>query len=124
MNKLGLTLAEVIVAALILAITVAGVLFMLTSENIAVFRTGHNVQAIDFARQTLDELRNAVREDTWDTGFLSPGPHSTEPFLSLSGTELGDNFNATRRYDVQSGPALGSYREGTVTIEWTEPDLP
>lgn len=117
MNKHGFTLIEVIISALILSMTVGGILFVFSTEKGVVSHSGRRDEAMNFARQTLEELRNEVREDTWDTGNLRI--HQT-PWNSLSG-DFGTKFSGQRKYEVTAGPALDAYRAVTVTVDWTEP---
>ena len=136
MKKLGLTLIEVIIASLILSITVGGILYLFSTEKVVISRTGRRVEAMNFARQTIEQLRNEVRDDTWLVGTLSAGTHSTEAFLSLSGTELGDKFPGQGRSytvtDIDADSGFDSdgngvktddidYKKVTVTVDWTEP---
>ncbi len=126
-NKHGFSLTEVIVSALILALTAGGVLYMFSTEKGIAARSGRQIRAMDFTRQTLEELRNAVGADTWPaTGNLSAGAHTTEAFLSLAGTELGDTFGGSREYQVadidpDSSGGAPDYKSVTVTVNWTEP---
>ena len=117
MKKRGFTLVEVIVASLILVFTVAGVLFVFSSEKAALERAGRRIQAMDFARQTLEQLKNEVRADTWDAGGLRV---HDDGWQALPG-KFAANFSGRRKYVVTSGPAAGSYRCVTVTVDWVEP---
>ena len=126
MEKRGFTLVEVIVASLILVFTVAGMLFIFASEKAALERAGRRIQAMDFARQTLEQLKNEVRADTWLTGTISAGTHNTEAFLSLSGYKLGDSFNAAREFtitdiDIDSSGGDPDYKSITVAVDWVDP---
>lgn len=123
MNKYGFSLIEVIVAALILVLTVGGILFVFSTEKGVVSRTGRKVQAMDFARQTLERLKNEVSAETWSAGgdLGQVGVAITEP---LSAGEFRDKFNATRSYIVTNvNPDGGEvdYKSVTVTVEWEEP---
>ena len=135
MNKYGFTLVEVIISAVILAFTVGGLLFVFSTESGVVARIGRRMQAMDFARQTSEQLKNEVRADKWpgvvgdvlfgsDTGIT----HTTEAFLPLGGSDLGDKFSGTREYTVTDKDADGDgtyeddeYKQVTVTVQWTEP---
>ena len=121
MEKRGFTLVEVIVASLILVFTVAGVLLVFSSEKAALERAGRRIQAMDFARQTLEQLKNEVRADTWDTATNDLRIHTEAP-QALPG-KFGANFAAQRGYVVTAGPApiADSYRIVTVTVDWSEP---
>jgi len=142
MNKQGLSLMEVIVSALILAITVGGVLYIFSTEKGVVARTGRQVQAMDFGRQTLEELKNAVNVDDWpletsggtrpDQGRLAVGVGIT---AALDAGAFKDKFFGVRNYEVTNidadegvdaegdgDPANDvDYKMATVTVEWEEP---
>lgn len=120
MNKHSLTLLEVIISALILSITTASILYLFSTGKIVVSHTGRKIQAMDFAGQTLEELRNAVREDTWDTGDLKI---QETDWTSLSG-DFGSKFSARRKYKVDQAstgaPTDTGYKRVRVTVDWTE----
>lgn len=126
MNKHSLTLLEVVISALILSITTASILYLFSTGKIVVSHTGRRIQAMDFARQTLEELRNAVSADTWpNTGDLAGGGPTSQP---LSPSKLRDNFSGTREYTVTDIDADGDtvyedgeYKRVTVTVDWSEP---
>lgn len=118
MSRLGFTLVEVIVSATILMLTVGCLLFVFSTGKFVVIRTGREVGAIGFARQSLERLKNEVREDTWNTGGLRI--HVTG-WQGLPG-DFGSTFSGRRRYAVTEGPVADtSYREVTVTVDWNEP---
>ena len=124
MNKQGLSLMEVIVSALILAVTVGGILYIFSTEKGVVARTGRRVQAMDFSRQTLEELKNAVGADTWpDQGFLGTvGAAITDP---LDAGAFADKFGGSRSYEVVDidvdFDGTTDYKQVSVTIIWEEP---
>ena len=80
-----------------------------------------------FARQTLEELKNAVGADTWpNSGLL--GTVGVGITATLPGSELKSKFSGTRNYTVTNIDADGvggyeddEYKQVTVTIDWTEP---
>ncbi|MBN3037804.1 MAG: type II secretion system protein [Candidatus Omnitrophica bacterium] len=129
-RKQGLTLIEVIISSLILALSVGCVLFVFSSEKGAVEGTSRKMQAANFARQKLEVLRNQVRPQ-WD----NPGEllEQTDPgwtgWENLSGGELGSGgkFQGLgRRYKVRNIDADGAgepidYKEVTVVVDWDEP---
>ena len=119
MEERGFTLVEVIVASLILVFTVAGVLFVFSSERAALERAGRRIQAMDFARQTLEQLNNEVRP-TWDQAGEPLRVQAWTGWTALPG-KFGTNFSARRRYKVDAGPSPDSYRIVTVTVDWSEP---
>lgn len=126
MNKHGLTLVEVIISALILAITAGGVLTIFTMEKAVVARTGRKMQAMDFSRQTLERLKNEVDANTWpNSGALAS---AVGVAATLPTSELKDKFSGTRSYTVTNINADGDatyeddeYKQVTVTVDWSEP---
>lgn len=138
MNKHGLTLMEVIVSALILAVTVGGVLYIFATEKGVVARTGRRIEAMDFARQTLEELKNAVTAggtNAWPGGALAqtdaawgdPGVWNNWVGLSAD-SNLGSKFTGEgRRYRVQNidpdGDGEIDYKQVQVVVDWGEPSL-
>ena len=122
MNKDGLTLVEVIVSALILAVTVGGILSVFSTEKGVVDRTGRRMQAMNFARQKLEELKNAVRADTWpNAGDLAAGVDKPAPIAN--GGDFTSIFEGDRKYTVNDVFVNGDtvYKSVTVTVSWTEP---
>jgi len=143
MNKRGMTLLEVIIAALILAVTVGGVLFIFSNEKGVVARTGRQIQALDFGQQTLEELKNEVDANVWPAGGL------VETDADWSGDTAGDwtawgaltgdletKFKGEgRRYRVRNidgDPTYDSdgvggtaddidYKQVEVVVDWDEP---
>lgn len=126
MNKTGLSLVEVIIASLILAGTVGALLFVFSTEKGVAARAGRRIQAMDFARQTLEELKNEVDANTWpNSGALKS---AVGVAATLPTSELKDKFSGTRSYTVTDIDADGEdgyeddeYKQVTVTVSWTEP---
>lgn len=130
MNMRGLTLMEVIVAALILAITVGGVLYIFSTEKGTVAWTGRRVQAMDFGRQTLEALKNEVGADTWpDAGDLAEVTDKDVPLAPGEPSAFREKFTGTRSYTVENINADSAgdpvdYKSVTVTVDWEEPAEP
>ena len=123
MNKHGFSLMEVIIAALILALTAGGVLYMFSTGKGTTARSGHQIQAMDFTRQTLEELKNAVSADTWpNAGNLAAGVDKPAPITN--GGDFTSKFHGDRKYTVNDVIVMGDtiYKNVTVTVDWTEPD--
>lgn len=123
---------EVVVASLILALAVGGVLFVFSTEKISVAHTGRLIQAMYFPCQTLEHFRNEVGADTWPGGTLAEGGPTDDP---LPNCDFKNSFGATRSYvivDKDADAAVDSdqdgdftndvdYKEITVTITWSDP---
>ena len=122
MNRHGFTLVEVIVSAVILAVAVGLLLQVFSTESGVLDRTGRRMQAMDFARQKLEELKNAVDAQTWpNTGDLAAGVGIA---ATLPDSELKDKFSGTRTYTVTNMDIDGGgldYKRVSVTVDWSEP---
>ncbi|MCQ9208804.1 MAG: prepilin-type N-terminal cleavage/methylation domain-containing protein [Omnitrophica bacterium] len=126
MNKHGLTLMEVIIAALVLSIAVGGVLYIFSTEKGTIAWTGRRVQAMDFGRQTIESLKNEVDATTWEQAGEPLTLQGETTWESLSG-DFGTKFSGQRRYRVDSVPGIDpntGYRSVTITVDWSEPAEP
>ncbi|MFC1699023.1 hypothetical protein ACFL1I_03560 [Candidatus Omnitrophota bacterium] len=128
MDNKGLSLAEVMVASVLIALTTGLVLNVFTQEMGTVAMSGRRIEAFNLCAQTQEHLKYEVAADTWPGGSLSAGIHAAEPFLSLVGTDLGSRYSGTRTYAVTDQDPNGSgsfdideYKQITVTVGWTEP---
>ncbi len=108
----GVTLTEVIVGAIILAITFAGLLATFVTVRKYVKRANKRLIATDLASQTLNDLYRAVRNDTWDSGALQPGSSNIGSY-----TIDGQSYQGTpaNQYSVTT---VGDYRRVSVTINY------
>lgn len=132
MNKHGLTLIEVIIAALVLAIAVGGVLYIFSTEKGTIAWTGRRVQAMDFGRQTLERLKNEVGADTWTTTAFVDGTYTDQDLDAASEFKTkfpwgGNPANTMREYTISTVPGIppaNGYKQVSVTIRWEEPAEP
>lgn len=117
MNKKALTLVEIIVSVLIIAIVCAGILSAFVSGHQFMNRSRHRIQALNFAREALDKLRSNYQ---YDSGEMSVGSHNE---LDIGDNIIRgemDNLSTVLTYTVTAEPAAGSYKEVTVSVSWTE----
>lgn len=129
MNKRGLSLIEVIISSLILALSVGCVLLVFSTEKGVVEGTGRDMQAMNFAREKLEELKNEVRA-TWENSGepldeTDPGWTAWEALRGDFGP-AGKFRGQGRRYKVRNINADGAgepidYKEVTVVVDWDEP---
>lgn len=63
--KKGLTLIEIIISAVIMATTIAGIFTVFTSGNKFVQRSNRRLIAINLAQEQLENRRVQVSADTW-----------------------------------------------------------
>jgi len=121
-NKSGLSLIEVIIASLLLALTVGCLLFVFSMEKGVIEGSGRKIQAMNFGCEQLETLKNAVSATWEETG---------QPLAASSGWqalrgELGTTFAGQGiRYDVTDfdpdGDGATDYKQVTVTVDWADP---
>ena len=76
----GFSMVEVMIAAIILSISVLGILSTLSAQKGPTAESDKKVQAALAAKQFLEGLRGKVDAMTYDTGDLSLGMHSNVPY--------------------------------------------
>jgi type II secretory pathway pseudopilin PulG len=115
LNKRGITLVETIVSAVILGITLGVLLNSFVSGRVAATMSRHHLQAMEIARQKMEELRelgyNKIYDD--ETGSVytdfDPGPFTVT--IDDGGTANEDfNFNdiLDREVDDEGNPIDGT----------------
>ncbi len=107
LNQNGVSLVEIIIAALIFTIAATGLLTTFASQRETSQRSQRKVQAAYYGRQVLEELRSKVDQRNWDSGDLSEGVH----------TLSSGQYNAT--YTVTATANGG--RKVDLNITWNEP---
>ena len=117
LQKKGFTLVEVMVAALILVIAVAGIFSVFTFTKRSVNLPGSQFQAMNLSRQEAEELRVAVDYATYDTGNLAPGTYTD--------TITSGSFSGTKTYVVTNvdldNDGINESRKVVITVNWDEP---
>jgi len=111
--KKAISLIEVIVSLVIISISITGItatFFWMQDRNLIAQR---HLQAVDFTKETLEEL---LQKDFSDT-VLTIGNHTIESFLALPSCTLKDKFSATRSYRVD---LIAEGKQIKVTINWSE----
>ena len=126
MKKSGFTLIEIAVSMVILSISVAGMLTAVLMGRKSMNVPDHRIVALNFAQQTIEDLKGEVGETFWPAGtpgkrYLEVGGHPPKPSPSLAvGGELF-NLGGARSYKVDN-IAGTDLKQVTVTVSWTEPD--
>ncbi len=126
MKKSGFTLIEIAVSMVILSIAMTGMLTALLMGRKSINVPDHRIAALNFAQQTIEDLKGQVGESLWPAGtpgkrHLEEGDHPPRPSPSLIvGGELG-TFGGTRSYKVQDDVAGTDLKQVTVTVSWIEP---
>lgn len=135
----GFTLLEVLIGATILVLVVASTFVVFTAGERFIREAMHRREALGFAQQVLEELRDDGAATTWasvaPSDPLSAGLHTaaTNAFLTLPAGAFRDRWNGVRQYQVDDldldGLLLGTpdgeadVKRVTVTVTWDEPPL-
>lgn len=127
LKKRGFTLVEVLVAMLILATVVGGVMASFVASQRFITRSTRRLQAANYSREVFELLKAGVNAQYW------VDPNGTDKLDLKDWTDctadLGINltnltaFGGQCQYKVEAAlgqPAQG-YRKVTVRIRWTEP---
>jgi prepilin-type N-terminal cleavage/methylation domain-containing protein len=132
MNKRGLTLLEIIIAMLILALVMTGIANIFLAGKRHIGRARSKIQAAELGRLFVAPLQKDVRQDTWDksTNALSvTAPTSRDcaqqPGCPPENQRKLDNITYNPTYtitDVSIGTGTTlPLRKVKVTIKWNEP---
>jgi Tfp pilus assembly protein PilV len=132
----GVTLLEVIISLVILALVVISVSFAITVAIKNATRNRNRIVALGYAVSTIEWLKNYVTADTTATKYNYSGAYAlaqnttgvSMPFSadyeSNYQTPLA-NLNATRNYTVTdidlNADNVPDLKKVTVTVNWTEP---
>jgi Tfp pilus assembly protein PilW len=118
-NKIlsGLTLLEIVVATVILALVLVGLLNVFTVGKRYVLHSRSVMVAAELGRYFLDPLQNDVREDTWNN------PTNNLSVKSYNGASISiQNINFTPQYHVYDVGlnSTSPIRKVRVDIVWND----
>jgi len=114
-------LIEIVLSMLVLAVTSLAVTATMTVVSSKEMRSAGgsslDLQALNYARETLENLRSAVSSDATRAAPLTNGLHDD----ATTGLPAGDllNHSGTRTYTV-SDVAGTDLKKVTVTVQWTD----
>jgi len=114
--KKSFTLIEVLAAALIVAVTFAGLIASFNASRVYIIRSSKRLLAANLARSKLNELNSEVRADTWEDpdNMLAPtGP-------SVSHSFGGGDYQGTYIVETVNVGGDEGYRKVTMTINYPE----
>jgi len=120
-NKSGFTLIEIIVACVVFALTIAGLLSVLVAGTKHIVHTRERITSAELGKLFIDPLQVDVRQDTWNANALSV---SAIPVALPSEVVNNRTFSATYTVkDSSSDPTLiGTDLRKVITIvTWNEP---
>lgn len=116
MERKALTLIELLVSVLILALMAAGMGSLFFSGKKWVLHSRASMAGGELGKYFLDPLQMEVNQSTWDTSCV--GANICPP-ASVNPTQTLDNINYNATYN--SSPVTGTtLRRVRVTINWTE----
>jgi Tfp pilus assembly protein PilV len=109
----GLTLMEIIIATLIFALVMAGLVNLFMAAKRLTLHARSRMQASELGKQFLDPLQMQVRQDQWGANCLGTGVCAPAVWVLAPIT-----YNAAY---VVTGVAGTTLRRVDVTINWNEP---
>lgn len=120
MGKNGMSLVEVVVSMLLLSLIVAGVaaVFSLAGKGPTTVGT-LELEAANYARETLENLKNAVSTDPARSAPLTVGTDIADP---LPDADFKNTYGGARTYTVEDVDSdtdgIYDYKRVTVTVKW------
>jgi len=116
MHKKGLTLLEILVASIILAIVTAGLANIFVVGKRYILRSRSRMAGGELGRVFLDPLQMDVRQDLWGSNCLSSG-------IGCPGTEVLSGITYAPTYDITPNSPAANLNKVKLTIEWEDPTL-
>ncbi len=114
-DKAGFTLVEILVAAVIFSLVIAGLLGVFSAGNRHLMHTRERMTGSELGKFFIDPMQMDVRQDEWDATnpLRAAGPSSP-----VSQTINYRNFTSGHTTESVSGTNL---RRVITTITWDEP---
>ena len=111
-SSTGFTITEVIVAAVIFTIAMAGIFTSISNLRQPAAESSQEVTAAFIGKKILDNLRTQVSAQTWNgvDGLLSLGTHSNSVTVG--------NMIYDVMYNVENDPAGTGARRVTLNVTW------
>ena len=111
MNKRALTLLEIIISVVILALVMTGMVNVFVAGKQFVQRSRNRMTAGELEKQFIEPLQSQVRQDNWSTNYLGTStnpPQATSP----DGKYKADYTVSTPAYDTD-------IRKVVTKVSWT-----
>jgi len=117
MNKKGLSLLEILIASLILALVITGLISVFVSGKRLLLHSRSRMAGGELGKFFLDPLENEVRQDLWGGTCLS-----NDAFCGIQPPETLGPITYTADYNTSAVavpvPTNPPLRRATVTITW------
>ena len=117
MNKKGLSLLEILIAALILSLVMTGLVGIFVSGKRLVLHSRARMTGGELGKFFLDPLENEVRADQWGGGNCLSGGACPNPQQETLGSITYNAYYNASDVLVGTNPPL---RRVTVNIAWDE----
>jgi len=124
-NK-GLSLLEILVATMILAIVMAGLANLFVSSKWHIMRTRSLIVVGELARYFLDPLQGNVSGDNWDSKISCLySKNCTSQVLQNTQLTPGNfSYNYTVSYNITNVTSVNNLTKVVLTINWTNETVP
>jgi prepilin-type N-terminal cleavage/methylation domain-containing protein len=117
-RKKGFTLVEVIVASLVFALMVAGIMATITALSVPATESSEEVTAALIGKEVLENMRIAVSSDTFSNIFNETGGDSLNGTYTLAPIPSGGK-TYTPAYVVRRDSINGAVQVN-LTITWQD----
>lgn len=114
-NKKGLTLFEILVSVVILALVVTGLANVFVAGKKYVQHNKMRMSGGEVGKYFLDPIQNDVNASTWTTNGVGTGAIPTE-------TKSIDGKSYTGTYTVSNDSPLTNINKVKVEVKWARPE--
>ncbi|MFA5150529.1 MAG: prepilin-type N-terminal cleavage/methylation domain-containing protein [Candidatus Omnitrophota bacterium] len=112
MNKKALTLLEIIISMVILALVISGLINVFISGRQLIQHSRYRMSAGEISKLFIDPLQFYVRQDTWNSGCFGTD--------SLVNSTNGSYTVAYTISNLSNNTTNASVKKVKATINWTE----
>jgi|SRR3989338_7255415 len=117
MRKKGLSLLEILISTLILALLMLGLGNIFVAGKRLILHSRSRMTGGELGKYFLDDFQMLVRQDTWSTNCLGLGNCPPEQ----KGTADGLDRDYTANYTINNGQPITNVNRVKVDIIWNEP---
>jgi Tfp pilus assembly protein PilV len=112
LNKKALTLLEIIISMVILALVISGLINVFISGRQLIQHSRYRMSAGEISKLFIDPLQFYVRQDTWNSGCFGTD--------SLANSTNGSYTVAYTISNLSNNTTNASVKKVKATINWTE----